>query len=152
MRRLFAATVLVDLAFGALAFGALASCTPGGGGAIDGGQRDAVYEVSLNLPDGCPPPSGNDKGVGAPCTMGGKQCKSPLHCTCDPAFGVQLSGVPCICTLFQLAEVGSADPCGAPLPANFCGSNATCCSYLTVGAYCVPSICLEGNVCPVVAP
>jgi hypothetical protein len=128
-------------------------CSAGGGGAVDGGVHDAVYEVSLNLPDGCPPPMGNDKGVGTSCTKGGNECKVGMRCTCDPFFGVMLTGVPCMCTLAQLAQTNSTDPCGAPLPANFCGSNAKCCPYLTAAAYCVPSICLPGNVCPdVTAP
>ena len=115
--------------------------------------RDAaVYEVELDLPVGCPPAQANDKSVGKPCTMGGNQCASPLHCTCDPYLGVQLSGVPCVCTLIQLAPQGSTDPCGAPLAANFCGTSATCCSYLTTAAYCVPDICLPGGQCIVFEP
>jgi hypothetical protein len=132
---------------------AASGCSAGGGVPVEGGVHDAVYELSLNLPDGCPPPVGNDKGVGIPCTMGGMECKGGLRCTRDPFFGILLTGVPGICTLAQLAQTGSTDPCGAPLPVNFCGSNATCCPYLTVAAYCVPNICLEGNLCPVpVAP
>ena len=126
---------------------AIGGCSAGGGGAIDGGVHDAVYEVSLNLPDGCPPPSGNEKGVGTPCTMGGGECKGGLRCTCDPALGALLVGVPCFCTLAQFAQTGSTNPCGAPLPADFCGSNATCCNYLTAAAYCVPSICLPDQMC-----
>jgi hypothetical protein len=132
-----------------LAFLGASACKAGGGGAYDGGAIEGgVFDVSLSLPDGCPPPSGNEKGVGTPCTMGGGECKGNLRCACDRTLGVTLVGVPCICTLFQLAEANSQDPCGAPLPANFCGSNATCCSYLNAAAYCVPSICLEGNACP----
>ena len=128
---------------------AAGGCSPGGGGAIDGGTHDAVYEVSLNLPDGCPPEAGNDKGIGAPCTKGGHECKG-LQCSCDPDVGVQLTGVPCICTLAQLAQPNSTNPCVDSVPTNFCGSNATCCSYMTAVAYCVPSICLPGDACPVV--
>jgi hypothetical protein len=131
---------------------AFAACA-GGGGAVDAGFIDGgVFEVALNLPDGCPPPSGNEKGVGTPCTMGGAQCKSPLRCSCDKNLGVTLVGVPCFCTMFQLAQTSSGDPCGPPLPANFCGSTATCCPYMTAVAFCVPSICLEANMCPVIAP
>jgi hypothetical protein len=135
----------------ALGLLAASACSAGGGGAIDGGVHDAFFEVSLDLPPGCPPSTANEKGVGTPCTMGGHQCKNGLLCTCDPFFGVQLTGVPCICTLGQLAQTGSTDPCGAPLPANFCGSNATCCPYMTAGAYCVPSICVPDG-CPVFLP
>jgi len=124
------------------------ACSAGGGGAYDGGVDGGLYEVSLDLPDGCPPEAGNEKGVGAPCTKGGGQCKGDLHCACDPFLGVQLAGVPCICTLGQLAQTGSTDPCGAPLPKDFCGSNATCCPYQTAAAFCVPSICLPGGACP----
>jgi len=140
----------VSLALGALV--AVAACSAGGGGAIDGGVHDAVYEVSLNLPDGCPPATPNEKGVGTPCTMGGNQCKNGLRCTCDAFVGVQLVGVPCICTLAAFAQVGSTDPCKDSVPANFCGTNASCCDYLTAAAYCVPSICLAGGMCPVVTP
>jgi hypothetical protein len=132
---------------------ATSACSAGGGGAVDSGIEGGIYEVSLDLPAGCPPPAGNEKGVGTPCTMNGKQCTSPLRCTCDPFFAIQLTGVPCICTLAQLAQTGSTDPCGAPLAADFCGTNAKCCPYLTAAAYCVPNICLPdpGDVCPQVA-
>jgi hypothetical protein len=124
-----------------------AACSAGGGGAYDGG-RDAVYEVSLDLPPGCPPATANEKGVGAACTKGGGQCKNGLRCTCDPFFGVQLEGVPCICTLATFATVGSVEPCVDSVPANYCGANATCCSYLTTAVYCLPSICVPDGVCP----
>jgi hypothetical protein len=127
-------------------------CSAGGGGAVDGGLRDAVFEVSLNLPDGCPPVDGNDKGVGTPCTMNGGQCPTGLACTCDRTLGVQLTGVPCFCTLLQLAQANSTNPCVDSVQGDFCGSNATCCSYMTAAAYCVPSICLPGDMCPPVSP
>jgi hypothetical protein len=130
----------------ALLVGSVA-CSPGGGGAVDGGVHDAVFEVSLQVPDGCPPPDGNEKGVGAPCTMNGGQCKGGLRCTCDPALGALLVGVPCFCTLAQLAQNGSVEPCKDAVPATYCGSTATCCNYLNSAAYCVPNICLPGNQC-----
>ena len=112
------------------------------------GPTDAnVYEVNVELPPGCPPAQANEKGVGTPCTMGGGQCTGGLLCTCDRAFGVQLTGVPCVCTLVQLAQQGSTNPCGPPLASDFCGSNATCCSYLTSAAYCSPNVCLPGGQC-----
>ena len=126
-------------------------CSAGGGGAIDGGLDGGVFEVSLDLPAGCPPPAPNEKGVGTPCTKGGNQCKGGLRCTCDPFAGVQLTGVPCICTLAALAQVNSTNPCVDSVPATFCGSNATCCTYMTAAAYCVPDICLPDDMCPVVA-
>ena len=62
-----------------------------------------MFDVSLELPEGCPPVQPNEKGVGIPCTMGGGQCTAAgvpagLRCTCDPYFGIQLYGVPCVCT------------------------------------------------------
>jgi hypothetical protein len=121
-------------------------CSAGGGGAYDGGVPDGVYEVSLDLPPGCPPAAGNEAGVGAPCTMGGHECSHGTTCACDKTLGIQLKGVPCICTKFQIAQ--TADPCGPPLPSTFCGSGAKCCPYLTAAAYCVPDICLPGGMCP----
>lgn len=138
-------------ASGLLLIAALVGCKAGGGGAYDGGVRDAVFEVSLDLPPGCPPPTANDKGVGAPCTKGGGQCKNGLRCTCDPFASVQLEGVPCICTLATFAQVNSTNPCVDSVPAGYCGSNATCCNYLTTAVYCLPSICVPDGVCPEVA-
>jgi hypothetical protein len=111
------------------------------------GMRDAgVVEVGIEPPPGCPPSEANELGIGTPCTMCGNECASPLRCTCDVYLGVQLADVPCVCTLFQLAQQGSTNPC-AEQPANFCGSNATCCSALTTAAYCVPNVCLPGGQC-----
>jgi hypothetical protein len=128
------------------------ACSAGGGGAVEGGVHDAYYEISLDLPAGCPPDAGNTLGVGAPCTKGGHQCKSPLLCTCDPFLTVQLVGVPCYCSLAQLAQTGSTDPCGPPLSPNFCGAGATCCPYQTAAAYCVPNICIPDAGCPQTGP
>src|SRR5580765_198584 len=91
-----------------------------------GGPRDAgVIEVGLEAPPGCPP-AANELGVGQPCTMCGDECAAPLRCTCDPYLGVQLEGVPCVCTKVQPAPTGSKDPCVDVGP-GFCGSNTTCC-------------------------
>ena len=110
-------------------------------------QRDAqVFEVDFEVPAGCPPEP-NELGVGKACTRNGGQCALPLRCTCDPYLGVQLSGVPCVCTKVQLAQTGATDPCAPPLDPNFCGTNTTCCPYLTTAAYCVPNICLPGGQC-----
>jgi hypothetical protein len=135
-----------------LAAGALAACSSGSHSAPCGSTDAAVYEVGIEAPAGCPPAQANELGIGKPCGMCGNDCASPLHCTCDPYLGVQLSGVPCVCTLVQLATQGSTNPCGPPLPSNFCGSNATCCSYLTTAAYCVPDVCLPGGQCIVFVP
>ena len=111
------------------------------------GPQDAgIVEVHLEAPVGCPPAEANELGVGKACTMCGNECESPLRCTCDPYLGIQLAGVPCVCTRIQVAPTGSTDPC-ADSPANFCGSNATCCNVLTTAAYCVPNICLIDNAC-----
>ena len=78
----------------ALAFGGCHS-----GGTVTGRKDAQVYDLALNLPPGCPPASGNENGVGI--TLHRRAAASapkPLLCTCDPAFGLQLNGVPCICT------------------------------------------------------
>jgi hypothetical protein len=133
--------------------GAAGACSSGGGGDLsDGGGGDLVYEVAVMLPDGCPPATGNEKGVGLPCTQGGNECKavsSNLQCSCDPLFGAQLVGIPCLCTLVNLAQ--SVPDGGTPcdnIPAGFCGSAATCCPYMTVGYFCSPDICLADGICP----
>src|SRR6187401_238631 len=84
------------------------------GGLVTGCKEDpqpardaAVFDIAIELPEGCPPAQPNEKGVGIPCTMGGGQCTasgvpSGLRCTCDPYFGIQLYGVPCVCTIVGL--------------------------------------------------
>src|SRR5581483_10215758 len=130
----------------ALAFGGCHS-----GGTVTPPKDAQVYDLALDLPSGCPPASGNDKGVGIACTKGGGECTKPLLCTCDAAFGLQLNGVPCICTLAgpNLSSTVK-DPCSAAansMPAGFCGTDATCCPYMTIGYYCSPNICLPGGSC-----
>src|SRR5262249_22304242 len=107
-----------------------------------GGPRDAgVIEVGLEAPPGCPPSGPNELSDATHCTLCGDKCAVPLRCTCDPYLGVQLEGVPCVCTKVQPAPTGSTDPC-TDVGAGFCGSNATCCNVLTTAAYCVPDVCL----------
>jgi hypothetical protein len=145
MRRLASAVVLLVVA---------SACSSGGGHRGDA-STDAIIDVSsLQWPDGCPSGVSNDKGVGAPCTRGGGQCKSPLLCTCDPLLGAQLVGAPCFCTLAAFAQNGSKDPCkdSVPDPANYCGSGATCCDVLTSGAYCTPNVCLINHACLIFVP
>ena len=116
------------------------------------GTRDAgVIEVGLEPPPGCPPAEANELGIGKACTMCGNECEAPLRCTCDSYLGVQLAGVPCICTRIQVAPTGSTDPC-ASTAANFCGSGATCCNVLNTAAYCVPDICLINQACIIFTP
>jgi hypothetical protein len=133
----------------ALALAATACTTSGGhsAGPRDGGSNDGIVEVSLDLPAGCPPEAGNEKGVGLPCTVGGTECRSPLRCSCDRFLGALLVGVPCFCTLAALAQNGSTDPCKDSVSPGYCGSNATCCNYLNGAAYCVPTICLPDSMC-----
>lgn len=128
-------------------------------GACSGGSRnrgdasvDSIIDVGLEWPDGCPPATANDKGIGAACTRGGNECKNGLLCTCDPQLGALLAGVPCICTRAQPAQNGSKDPCMDSVPANYCGSGATCCNVLNSAAYCVPNVCLINDVCLVFVP
>jgi hypothetical protein len=152
--RLASRWVAVLGVMGAVALGAasIAGCSAGGGGQIpDAGSADAVFEVALNLPDGCPPPIGNDKGVGKPCTRGGGECgptTGDLHCTCDNFLGIRLDGVPCLCTILTVNSTPDAGDLCASLPADHCGSTASCCPYMSAGTYCAPSICLAAGVCP----
>jgi hypothetical protein len=112
-----------------------------------------AYEVSLDLPAGCPPEAGNEKGVGKPCTVGGNECPNngTLQCTCDTFLGIKLVGVPCFCTLVKVNSNPDAGDLCATLPPDFCGTNAGCCSYLNIGTYCAPNICLPGGMCPPVS-
>ena len=61
------------------------ACSAGGGGMVPDAHPVDAYEVSLDLPAGCPPEAGNEKGVGKPCTVGGNECPNngTLQCTCD---------------------------------------------------------------------
>jgi hypothetical protein len=133
---------------------AASACSGGKSGGDGGPPNDGagIYEVGLDLPPGCPPATGNEKGVGIPCTAHGNECKSGMRCSCDQILGAILVGVPCFCTLAQFAQNGSTDPCKDSVPVGYCGSSATCCNYLTSAAYCVPSICLPGNQCLVFDP
>ena len=116
--------------------------------AVPCGSRDAsVVEVGVDLPAGCPPAQPNELGIGKACGMCGDECGNSLHCTCTPYLGVQLTGVPCVCTKVQLANLGSTNPCKDSVESNFCGNAATCCNYVNSAAYCVPDVCLPGGQC-----
>ncbi|HEY6476319.1 MAG TPA: hypothetical protein VI456_07025 [Polyangia bacterium] len=117
-----------------------------------------ALDLAVDLPPGCPPATANSKGVGIPCTRGGGECKKPgvpggLLCTCDPLpiLGIVLNGVPCVCTIGGPNGSASAtDPCSQAangLQPGFCGSDATCCPYLTTAFYCSPNECLPGGSC-----
>jgi hypothetical protein len=123
-------------------------------GACSSGSKDnntphdaAVFDLSLELPPGCPG-TPNEKGVGKVCTMGGGECASPLHCTCDPYLGIQLYGVPCVCTLVGLNPDPSTytSACQA-VATGTCGTGATCCPYMSAGYFCSPDTCLPGGQC-----
>jgi hypothetical protein len=135
-----------------LALSAIAAlgCSAGGGGQVPDAHPVDAYEVGLDLPAGCPPAAGNEKGVGKPCTTGGNECPNngTLQCTCDPFLGIKLVGVPCFCTLVSVNSNPDAGDLCAALGASFCGTNAGCCSYLNIGTYCAPDICLAGGMCP----
>jgi hypothetical protein len=138
---------------GAAVLMAMGACSSGVGPPPDGGSHDAtVYDLALNLPDGCPPAAAqaNEKGVGLPCTRNGNECaktSSNLVCACDTIDGVTLVGVPCICTLAGLnVSTTNPNPCQTQ-PAGLCGSNATCCGYMTEAYYCSPNVCLPGGAC-----
>jgi hypothetical protein len=132
---------------------AAAACSAGGGGTIPDAHPVDAYEVSLDLPAGCPPATGNNKGVGKPCTRGGNECQSSdstFVCTCDNFLSIRLDGVPCICTVVNLNNTGNPDAgdlCATQSPA-VCGTGASCCAYLSIGTYCAPDICLPGGACP----
>jgi hypothetical protein len=129
------------------------ACSAGGGGMVPDAHPVDAYEVSLDLPPGCPPEAGNEKGVGKPCTVGGNECPNngTLQCTCDPFLGIKLVGVPCFCTLVSVNSNPDAGDLCAALGPNHCGTNAGCCSVSTIGTYCAPEICLPGGMCPPVS-
>jgi len=116
--------------------------------------RDAatVYDVAVELPEGCPPPQANEKGIGAPCTEGGGECRkvsSDPHfvCTCDQFATIKLSGVPCVCTLAGInADTNTANACDN-VSGDYCGSGATCCPYMSLGYFCIPNVCLPDGAC-----
>ena len=140
-----------SIAMSALLVSAALGCTAGVKKSACGTRDAGVFEVGLETPAGCPPAEANEIGIGKPCTMCGNECAAPLRCACDSLLGVQLSGVPCVCTLLQFAQQGSKDPC-LDQGANWCGSNATCCNALTTAAYCIPNVCLPGGECVVFIP
>jgi hypothetical protein len=153
MRQFFASgRLLRHVFFAALSLSSLAviGCSAGGGGVIPDAHPVDAYEVSLDLPPGCPPAAGNEKSVGKPCTPGGNECPNngTLQCTCDPFLTIRLVGVPCFCTLLTVnSNPDAGDLCAAQSP-NACGTNAGCCNVSTIGTYCAPEICLPGGMCP----
>ncbi len=140
LRRLSAALALT----GALAAGA---CSSNNGHRPDASRDGLTYDLSLDLPPGCPPATGNEKGIGAPCTRKGGECASPLVCACDTVGGLTLNGVPCICTVAMLnPKPSNPNPCSTQ-SSSVCGSDATCCNYQNLAFYCSPNVCLPGGQC-----
>jgi hypothetical protein len=137
-------SLVIAFLFGsALAIGA---CSSNNGHKPDASSDGVTYDLSLDLPPGCPPGAANEKGVGAPCTRKGGECASPLVCACDTIDGLTLNGVPCMCTIAELNQHPSnPDPCAGN--GTNCGSGATCCNYQNLAAYCSPNICLPGGQC-----
>jgi hypothetical protein len=133
-----------SLALFALLIG-VSGCSSSSGQHVDASRDGVTYDLSLDLPPGCPPAQANEKGVGAPCTKGGHECANPLICACDKTLGITLNGVPCICTL-AAPNPNSNLPCSNQ-PANYCGSNATCCNYMKLAYFCSPNACLPGGQC-----
>src|SRR6185312_560787 len=126
---------------------ATAGCFSNNGHKPDASVDGITYDLSLDLPPGCPPGQANDKGVGAPCTRNGHECGSSLLCTCDTNLGLTWNGLPCMCTKAGLnSQVNNPDPCST-VPANLCGTDATCCNYGSQAYYCSPNICLPGGQC-----
>ena len=127
----------------------LGACSSSSSSNGDGAVQDAlVIDYTFgDLPPGCPPAMPNDKGVGSPCTKGGGQCTNGLICACDTTLGiVPPDNTPCVCTRF--VSFTDSRGCGS-LAADYCGEGATCCSYMNAIGLCVPTVCLENAMCPV---
>lgn len=130
---------------GALAAGT--GCSSNNGYRPDAHVDGLTYDLSLDLPPGCPPAQPNEKGVGSPCTRGGHQCTNGLLCACDTNLGLTLNGVPCICTVAGLnPQPNNPSPCSTQ-SSSVCGSGATCCNYMNQAFYCSPNVCLPGGQC-----
>ncbi|HEY8923955.1 MAG TPA: hypothetical protein VIU64_06205 [Polyangia bacterium] len=123
-----------------------AACSVGAGDGGDAAAHDYVIpDVTLgDVPEACAHGQGNEKGVGAPCSMGGGECRryGSLICACEPLLGYMLPGAPCICTIPIFGQTCQQ------IPSDYCGSNATCCSYQNVGSACFPNACLDMAMCP----
>jgi hypothetical protein len=130
------------------AWATVAACSSGGGKTVPDGAADGIsFDWRFgDLPEGCPPTAGNEKGVGKPCSVGGNECSAGLLCACDENFGIKPpADTPCFCTQAILGKTCS-DP---SIPAGYCGTGASCCGYMAVGSLCVPDVCLTAMMCPV---
>lgn len=127
------------------------ACGQGSGSSM-GKDAEAVTDTmgTFSLPDlppGCPPTSGNENGIGKPCTATGTECTGTLQCSCKSWFGYTMpASMPCFCTNVQTGKNNCLN----------CGSSTSCCSYtiplstttsIDISA-CFPSVCAPGNVCP----
>lgn len=130
------------------------ACNQGSGSS---GQHDAASPSDAQsnyslpeIPPGCPPSTGNENGIGKPCTATGTECTGSLQCSCKSWFGYTMpASMPCFCTL-----VTFVNDCNSS-----CGSNAACCPYnVPVGgstiaiSACFPAVCAPGGQCPSITP
>lgn len=139
--RILVITILLGSAVATL------GCSSNNGHKPDASSDGLYYDLSLDLPPGCPPGQANEKGVGAPCTRNGHQCTNGLLCTCDTNSGLTLNGLPCICTVAGLnPQPSNPNPCSTQ-SSGVCGTNATCCNYMATAFYCSPNVCLPGGQC-----
>jgi hypothetical protein len=135
-----------------VAFVAL-GCDPSNPASTKDAGRDLASDAGSvsfpEIPPGCPPNSGNENGIGKPCTQTGNECGSSLKCSCQDWFGYSMpAGMPCFCTTVSFG----------PACTN-CGSNTSCCTYdvpvnqtsLTISA-CFPSACAPNGQCPTITP
>lgn len=108
---------------------ALAACGSTEGPA-DIAESASTAESTLVAPPGCPPDAGNTKGVGAPCTKGGGQCRGTgaPWCTLDIPYAKSPYG---FCTKMCASDEA-------------CGPDATCAQSPTGPRVrgCVPNACL----------
>jgi len=128
---------------------ALAACHGNDAGqASDGSASDAVLLFLVpEVPAGCPPRTGNDIGIGSPCTRNGRQCQNGMSCLCDDRLGFAMpASMPCFCTNPAIGTCASTNP--------RCGTNASCCDFpvttTTMVSGCFPAICLTNNRCPAI--
>jgi hypothetical protein len=131
------------------AWAAAAACSSGGGGKLkpDTAVGDGIsFDWSFgDLPPGCPPAAGNEKNVGKPCSVGGKECPGGMICACEEFAGITPpAGTPCFCTVAILGKQCS----DATVPPDYCGTGASCCGYMNQGFICVPDACLTSMMCP----
>lgn len=146
-RRIRSVLMVAGLVVAVGAWISVAACSSGGGKKVPDGAADGIsFDWRFgDLPEGCPPTAGNEKNIGKPCSVGGKECGGGMICACEPYAGITPpEGTPCFCTVAILGKT-----CDDPsIPANYCGTGASCCGYMTFGSLCVPDVCLSAMMCP----